>query len=166
MRMIVVLARPVSCSMRYRDTPGAAAARTRLSRSRVTNADSISVCSALSQGDLTQIAVSVKERFAAVARDVDALENVLVTSWKPALPERELAGGQFFAAGVAALGVLLNDPAADMEAARPDLSAWWARNLDKFRGWGALEDRSGVQVGQLAAVSSGSITWKAPAGSE
>lgn len=95
-----------------------------------------------SPDDLHEIAGGAQERFGVVIRDADVLEDVLLTVWKLAPPEREVKAGRFLVAGTAALGVLLDDPAVDLEAARPDLSAWWRKNLDKFRAQGILENRS------------------------
>jgi hypothetical protein len=95
-----------------------------------------------SPDDLHEIASRAHSRFAAVIRDASVLEDVLLTVWKLAPPEREVNSGRFLVAGTVALGVLLRDPAADLEAARPDLSAWWRENLDKFRSQGILDDRS------------------------
>jgi hypothetical protein len=94
-------------------------------------------------GDLTQIAGHLEERFGAVIRDADLLKNVLLTVWNLAYPAQEVTGGQFVVAGLTALGVLLQDPAADLDAVRPDLAAWWRANQEKFRAQGLLEDRSG-----------------------
>jgi hypothetical protein len=93
--------------------------------------------------DLYQIAQGARERFAVVIRDAGVLEDVLLTVWHLAPPERKIKGGRFLVASTAALGILLDDPAVDLEAARPDLSAWWRKNLDKFRAQGILDDRSG-----------------------
>jgi hypothetical protein len=95
-----------------------------------------------SRGDLTQIAGYTEARFGIVIQDASLLEDLLLTVWRLAPPGRQVTGGRFLIAGVAALGVLLNDPAADLEAVRPDLAAWWQKNLDKFRAQGSLEDRS------------------------
>src|SRR6266851_9762492 len=96
------------------------------------------------RGDITQIAGYLEERFGGVIPDVTLLQDVLLTAWNLGPRERELSSGQFLVAGVTALGVLLREPEADLEAARPDLAAWWQANLDKFRAQGILEDRSGV----------------------
>lgn len=94
-------------------------------------------------GDISQIAGYAEARFGAVVRDADLLKNVLLTVWNlAAVPQQEVTGGQFLVAGVAALGVLLRDPAADLEAVRPDLAAWWRANIEKIRADGILEDRS------------------------
>ena len=96
------------------------------------------------RGDITQIAGYLEERFGGVIPDVTLLQDVLLTAWNLGPRERELSSGQFLVAGVTALGVLLREPEADLEAARPDLAAWWQANLDKLGAQGILEDRSGV----------------------
>lgn len=98
-----------------------------------------------SRGDLTQIAGYAEPRFGEVITDSSVLEDVLLTVWKLAPSGREVSGGRFLIAGIAALGVLLDDPSADLEAMRPELAAWWRQNLDKFRGQGILEDRTGAE---------------------
>jgi len=94
--------------------------------------------------DISQIAGYAEARFGAVIGEPEMLKNVLLTVWKLAVPRQEVTGGPFLVVGAAALGVLLRDPAADLEAARPDLSAWWQANLEQFRAEGVLQDRSGL----------------------
>ena len=93
--------------------------------------------------DLREIAGRVYPRFSVVIRgDGSVLENVLRTVFKLASKDEEVTAGRFVVAGMAALGVLLNDPVADMEAMRPHMADWWRRNLEKFRSQGILDDRS------------------------
>ena len=75
--------------------------------------------------------------------DGGLLEDTLLTVFRLASSEREVVAARFLVAGMAALGVLMDDAAAEMQAVRPDLSRWWARNFEKFRALGVLEDRSG-----------------------
>lgn len=92
--------------------------------------------------DLHEIAGILEETFGLVIRDVSLLEDVLLTVWKLAPPERSVEAGRFIVAGIVALALLLDDPTVDLEAARPDLAAWWRKNVDKFRDQGILKDRS------------------------
>ena len=75
-------------------------------------------------GDLRDIAVGQQDRFGVLITDTSISEDVLLTAWHLAPPEREVKAGRFLVAGVTALGVLLDDPAADLEAVRPDLATW------------------------------------------
>jgi hypothetical protein len=95
-----------------------------------------------SEADLHDIAAQAHSRFAAVIREPSIFESVLLTAWKLAPPEQEVTGGRFLVAGVTALGVLMDDPAEELARARPDLSAWWRTNVDKFRAQGILENRA------------------------
>jgi hypothetical protein len=97
--------------------------------------------------DLRDIAARKQDTFGALITDASTLEDVLLTVWHLAQSEREVQAGRFLVAGVTALGVLLDDPAADLEAALPDLAAWWLKNLARFRAQGILEDRSGGRPG-------------------
>jgi hypothetical protein len=93
--------------------------------------------------DLKDISAQAYPRFSVIIRGDDSvLEKVLRTVFKLASKDEELASGLFFVTGMAALGVLLNDPATEMEAMRPHLADWWRRNLEKFRAQGILDDRS------------------------
>jgi hypothetical protein len=94
--------------------------------------------------DLQEIAARQLDKFGVLITDISVLEDVLLTVWHLAPPEREVKAGRFVVAGVAALGVLLDDPVADLEAVRLDLAAWWQKNLAKFRAQGILDDRSHV----------------------
>ena len=79
--------------------------------------------------DLREISAQALPGFAVVIRgDGSVLEDVLRTVFKLASKDQEVAGGRFVVLAMVALGVLLNDPVADMEAMRPDLAAWWQRD--------------------------------------
>ena len=94
--------------------------------------------------DLHAIAERFTPSFRALVRDDGGLlEDTLLTVFRLASSEREVVAARFLVAGMAALGVLMDDAAAEMQAVRPDLSRWWARNFEKFRALGVLEDRSG-----------------------
>jgi hypothetical protein len=96
-----------------------------------------------SEEDLQVIAARAYLRFNLVIRGSERLlENVLRTVFRMPVEGEKVTGGAFIVVGTAALGVLLDDPVADMEAMRPHLADWWRRNLEKFRAWGVLDDRS------------------------
>jgi hypothetical protein len=93
--------------------------------------------------ELREISGRARLKFAAVIRgDQNLLENVLRTVFRMASPQEKVVEGQFVVLGLAALGVLLDDPAADMQSMRPQLADYWRRNVEKFRAEGILEDRS------------------------
>lgn len=92
--------------------------------------------------DLRTISARFNFRFSSVIGSSEGLmENVLRTVFKLASSGEEVTAGSFIVAGTTALGVLLNDPVADMETMRPHLAVWWRRNLPKFRDQGILADR-------------------------
>ena len=95
-----------------------------------------------SPDDLHEIATRHMDAFGVVVRDTSVFEDVLLTVWKLAPPEREVTAGRFIVAAVTALGILRDEPASDLDAVRPDLIAWWEKNLANFRRQGILEDRS------------------------
>jgi hypothetical protein len=95
------------------------------------------------ESDLHAIAERFGPRFRALVRDDgDLLEDTLLTVFSLGSGEREVTAARFLVAGMAALGVLMDDPAAEMLALRPDLSRWWERNLEKIQALRFLENRS------------------------
>jgi hypothetical protein len=93
--------------------------------------------------DLQGIAARAESRYNVIIRPGECpLVNVLRTVFVLAAKGEEVTAGGFVVAGAAALGALLNDPAADMEMMRPYLTDWWQRNLEKFRARGVLDVRS------------------------
>jgi len=95
--------------------------------------------------ELHAIAERFGPRFRALVRDeAGLLEDTLLAVFRLASKEQEVVAGRFLVAGIAALGVLMDDPAAELQAVRPHLAQWWARNLEKFQAEGILEDRSGA----------------------
>lgn len=93
--------------------------------------------------DIHDIAERFRPRFEKVIRgDRNLLEDTLRTVVSLPSQGEQVSGGKFVALGVAALGVLLDNPDADLRAIRPHLAAWWRKNLEKFRARGVLEDRS------------------------
>ena len=86
------------------------------------------------RGDITQIAEYAEQRrFGEIVNDASLLQDVMLTAWKLAPLDQEVKGDKFMTAGVAALGVLLREPSADLEAVRPELTAWWLENQDIYR---------------------------------
>lgn len=99
-----------------------------------------------SADELHQIAETVRPKAALVIRDPACVENALLTVWKLASKEQAMADAQLLIGAIVALGVQLSDPHEQMEAARPHLADWWARNLDKFTAEGILDDRSTAEA--------------------
>jgi hypothetical protein len=98
------------------------------------------------QEDLRELTAISYPKFSRVIRgDSRLLWNTLRTVFKLAPDEEKVTAGQLVVAGSVALGVLLDDPQAQMDAMRPHLADWWRRSLESFRAQGILEDRSGAE---------------------
>jgi hypothetical protein len=89
------------------------------------------------QQDLHEIALSAYPRFRqVVTADETLLEDVLRKVFEFPQLKTHIQAGQLAVLGSAVLGVLMDHPAADMEAARPHLIQWWQRNVKRFREQG------------------------------
>jgi hypothetical protein len=88
--------------------------------------------------DLQALASQYYSQFSKLIRgDQSQLEDTLLTVFALAPEDRKVKGGNAVVMGSAALGVLLDNPAADLEGMRPHLAAWWQRNKAGFGGAGA-----------------------------
>jgi CheY-like chemotaxis protein len=87
--------------------------------------------------DLHEIALSAYPRSRqVVTADETLLEDVLRKVFEFPQLKTQIQAGQLAVLGSAVLGVLMDHPAADMEAARPHLIQWWQRNVQRFREQG------------------------------
>ena len=87
--------------------------------------------------DLQELAGRVSSKYARLLQvEASLLEDTLRTTFKLASPETEVKGGRFAVSSSATLGVLLDDPQADLEVMRPHLAEWWRRNAEKFQNRG------------------------------
>lgn len=87
--------------------------------------------------DLHRLADRATPKYARLLQvEASLLEDTLRTTFKFASPETELKGGRFAVSSSAALGVLLDNPLADLQGMRPHLAEWWRRNAEKFRDIG------------------------------
>ena len=87
--------------------------------------------------DLQRLADRATPKYARLLKvEASQLEDTLRTTFKFASPETELKGGRFAVSSSAALGVLLDNPLADLQGMRPHLAEWWRRNAEKFRDIG------------------------------
>jgi hypothetical protein len=69
--------------------------------------------------------------------DQSQLEDTLLTVFALAAEDRKVKAGNAVVMGSAALGVLLDNPTADLETMRPSLADWWQRNKAGFGMAGA-----------------------------
>jgi hypothetical protein len=78
--------------------------------------------------DLQEIARYRHREFSQVVQgSARALEDELCTAFGMAGPGQEVTGGTFVVLGIAALGVLLKDPAAQLASIKPGMADWWQR---------------------------------------
>jgi hypothetical protein len=78
--------------------------------------------------DLQEIARYRHREFSQVVQGgARALEDELCTAFGMAGPGQEVTGGMFAVLGIAALGVLLKDPAAQLASIKPRMADWWQR---------------------------------------
>ena len=88
--------------------------------------------------DLHELAVRFYPGFARLIRgDESRLEDTFLTVFGLAPEDRKVRGGVGVVMGSAALGVLLNDPEAELAEMRPHLAKWWRANAEEFRDLGA-----------------------------
>jgi hypothetical protein len=94
--------------------------------------------------ELHQLADDISARFLravpAARTDQSILERALRTVFDLAAEEEQVAGGRIVVVGAAALGVMLDDPSAQLESMRPLLAEWWRRYQDDFREQGLLDE--------------------------
>jgi hypothetical protein len=80
-------------------------------------------------GDLHAIAVRIHECYARVVREPAAtLEDTLRAVFDMAPTGPQESGARLFVSGVAAAGVLFNDPSSDLTVIRPHLAEWRFRS--------------------------------------
>lgn len=90
--------------------------------------------------DLRELAMRFYPKFSKLIRgDQRQLEDTLLTVFEFAPEDRKVKGGRAVVMGSAALGVLLDNPEADLIAMRPHLAKWWQRNVDEFRDLGGVK---------------------------
>jgi hypothetical protein len=78
--------------------------------------------------DLQEIARYRQREFSQVAQGgARALEDELCTAFEMAGPGQAVTGGTFAILGIAALGVMLKDPATQLASIKPRLADWWQR---------------------------------------
>jgi hypothetical protein len=87
--------------------------------------------------DLHELSISTYTRYRQVIReDEEVLEDLLGTVFKFLPPERYVKGARFMVLASAAVGVLLDDPASQLDAIRPPLARWYRRHENKLRELG------------------------------
>jgi hypothetical protein len=81
--------------------------------------------------DLLELAERTYPRYSKIIREpIGALEDTLRAVFSMPRTENSLNGGRLFVSAVAAAGVLLNDPQADLELMRPRIAKWRRRDMD------------------------------------
>lgn len=103
-----------------------------------------------SAGELAQLAETVKPKAMRVIPDPAVVHNTLLTVWKLATEAQTMAEGRLLVGMIIALGVLLDEPGEQMEAARHHLANWWARSRDEYEARGFLDDRSTAEARRRA----------------
>jgi len=98
------------------------------------------------QADLHELTSTVYPRF----REILTADELLLEETFRAVFEFPplrvtLKPGERVALSSVALGVLMVDPAREMEAMRPGMAGWLSRNQEKFRAEGMLDDPSGAE---------------------
>lgn len=89
--------------------------------------------------DLHEIASRGSPKFAElIKKDEASLEDTLRTVFRFSSANKQVAGGQFFVAGSAAVSVLLDDPDSELSAMRAPLARWYARHAAKLRELGPM----------------------------
>jgi len=89
--------------------------------------------------DLHELAITTWPRFGEVVQgDERLVEDILRSVFKHPPIQEEITGAKLIVLGSAALGVLLDDPLAYLDAIRPHLAEWWRRNLEDFRRQGIV----------------------------
>jgi hypothetical protein len=79
--------------------------------------------------DLRELAERTYPGYSKIIREpVDALEDTLRAAFLMPRAESSLAGARLFISAVAASGVLLNEPGADLAMMRPRIARWRARD--------------------------------------
>jgi HPt (histidine-containing phosphotransfer) domain-containing protein len=105
--------------------------------------------------DLQRMARRRHPRFAQVIRgDAGALEDLLRSACNIPADGRRVTGGMFVVLGIAALGVILDDPAEQLEQMKPHLTDWWqkkGRDLVRtsVRSRGTADDASPASTKQI-----------------
>jgi hypothetical protein len=96
--------------------------------------------------DLHELAAGAYPRFHEVLiADEVQLEETFRTAFEFPPLRAPLSPAEFAVFSSVALGVLLTDPAAELEAMRPGMAAWLRRNQERFRAEGLLDDPSGAE---------------------
>ena len=89
--------------------------------------------------DLHDLAISTWPRFGQIVQgDERLVEDILRSVFKHAPLQNEITGAKLIVLGSAELGILLNDPSADLDRIRPHLAEWWRQNLAHFRRQGIV----------------------------
>jgi len=94
--------------------------------------------------DLYQLARRIHARFTQAVpparRDHTLAERALRTFFDFAVEDEQVNGGLLVITGAAALGVMLDNPLAQLQVMKPYLADWWRQNLDDFRDQGLLDE--------------------------
>lgn len=89
--------------------------------------------------ELTRISHDYIGRFGALT---DAgrpiLEDTFRKVFERAPLQKEIGPGDLLALASAALGILYEDPDAELSRMKPHLNSWWPKHAEKFHGQGLL----------------------------
>jgi hypothetical protein len=78
--------------------------------------------------DLRRLARRRHPRYARVLQgDAQELEDMLLSVFNLIPEDRRITGGRFVVLGVVTLGILLDDPEAQLAEMKPHLAGWWKR---------------------------------------
>lgn len=85
--------------------------------------------------ELTRLASEHRDGFVSLLQraEPDLLERTLLTAYKLVPAKEEVEGALFSLAATAALGILLKDPASDLNTMRPHLTAWLDRHREDIQ---------------------------------
>ena len=89
--------------------------------------------------ELTQISRDYFARFSALAdADRPTLEDTFRKVFERAPVKKEISPGGLLVLAPAALGVLYEDPDAELTRMKPHLNSWWQKHAEKFHSQGLL----------------------------
>lgn len=73
-----------------------------------------------------------------VGTDVAVLEDLFRKVFERAPVKKEISPGELLVLAPAALGILYEDPGAELSRMKPRLNSWWQRYAEKFHSQGLL----------------------------
>lgn len=89
--------------------------------------------------ELTRISRDYVARFSTVVdADRPILEDTFRHVFERAPLKKEITPGELLVLGPAALGVLYEDPDAELSRMKPHLNNWWRKHAEKFHSQGLL----------------------------